>query len=218
MLKIIEQFFKSFGELFPDLKIRRYVLIIIFIALPLLVWFIDSQTNLIFFWYLQKKVEILKELCGINKDLALNSSQFSEAYNKIFIELESHAYFSITERISKIITTITIFTENLLSSQSFWKFFWGSFVGFGLTIFLGIQFILGDKSITRTTLFGSIMFGLIFGGIGFFVPTLYFSLINYIIYPVLQLMILVYFSQKTQTDNQNVLNEDSTQQADGRPV
>jgi hypothetical protein len=203
MLKIIEQFFKSFGELFPDLKIRRYILIIIFIALPLLVWFIDSQTNLIFFWYLQKKVEILKDLCGINKDLVLNSSQFTEAYNKIFIELESHTYFSITERISKIITTITIFTRNLLGSQSFWKFFWGSFIGFGLTIFFGIQFLLGDKSITRTTLFGAIMFGIIFGGIGFLIPTVFFPLANYIIYPVLQLAVLVYFSKKTQVENQS---------------
>jgi hypothetical protein len=206
MLKIIEQFFKSFGELFPDLKIRRFVLIIIFIALPLLIWFIDSQTNLIFFWYLQKKVEILKDLCGLNKDLALNNQQFSQAYTKILDELESHTYFSITERISKTLSNITVFGEYLLKSQSFWKFFWGSFIGFAFTIFSGIQILLGDKSFTGT-LSGALLFGFLFGGIGFLIPTIFFPLTNYIAYPVLQIALLTYYSKTTKIDNKNSSSE-----------
>jgi hypothetical protein len=197
MLKIIEQFFKSFGELFPDIKIRRFVLAVIFIALPLLVWFIDSQTNLIFFWYLQRKVEILKNLCGINKELVLNNEHFTQAYTKIFDEMDAHSYFSIAESISKTWLSITLFCEGLLKSESVWKFFWGAFVGFGFGIFSVIKILFGDKSYSDS-LSGALIFGIIFGIIGFLIPPIFSPTVNYISYPILQITLLIYYGSTIQ--------------------
>jgi hypothetical protein len=196
MLKIIEQFFKSFGELFPDLKVRRYILLLIFISLPLLIWFIDSQTNLVFFWYLERKVEILKNLNGLNKELVMShEQQFNKAYLQILNELDSHSYFSITERICSILKS----GEKLIEYEGFWKFISGSFIGYLCTVVLIIQLLLGDKSV-RNTILGAVAFGSIFGGIGILIPNLFTPWVNYIFYPISQALFLVYFSQNATTN------------------
>jgi len=205
MFKAIEQFFKSFGELFPDLKIRRYILVLISIALPLLVWFIESQTSLIFFWYLQRKLEILKDLSSLNDKLALENHQFSQAYLKILNELDSHSYFSITEFISNIFTHITFLSENLWESQAFWKVFWGAFIGVVFACISLLQVSLGNKSLLGAAL-GAGIFGILCGILGLFIPTIFYPIVNYVSYPILQISLLLYYS-KTTMDTKNSSNE-----------
>ena len=211
MFRILAQIFTGFGELFPDLKTRRLVILCIGIFLPLLFLVIDSQTNLFFFWYLQKKVNILKDLYLLNSDISVNNQDFNDIYAQVLNELNSHKYFSIYERSVQISEKIMSLFANIFSFRLFWKFVSGSLLGVIVTIAFIVQALEKKEYSTDNTVLGGIIFTFITGILGAMIPIIFSPVVNYIGYPVIQILFLILIAgASSQSDSSNSVESQSS--------
>ena len=187
IFKFLEQAFKTFGAIFPDIKIQRYILIVSIIGFPLLFWFIESQTKIIFFWYLQRKVSILTSLIELNKELALNYEDLNKelvgAYTKILLELDSQNYVYLPERLLRIFNTIKMFSVGMWESMKFKKFISGASICY---LFMVYELFKSREESQGSTILSAFALGSIFGGIGVMIPMILHPLVNYFLYPVIQ--------------------------------
>lgn len=209
LFKIIAQFFTGFGDLFPDIKTRRFIIACISLFLPLCFWIFESQTNTFFFGYLQNKVDILKELYLMNNDIVTTNSDFNSTYNQILAELNSHEYFSISERISQAFVNIQLLLNKILNSTKFWKLMSGSLLGLIVTIIFIVEFLQNKKESTSNTIIGGIFFAVIAGTAGIFIPTIFTPIVNYIGYPAIQILFLL--SAASLSNNSNSSNSAESQ-------
>ncbi|MGK7957324.1 MAG: hypothetical protein AB4063_19050 [Crocosphaera sp.] len=202
IFKFLDNFLIFLSELAPDIKNRRLIVIVtLFIFVPFLLYMIDSQTHFFLFLYLSKKVNILKELVSLNSDL-VNDEIFIETYYQTLIAVHDIHYFPFYQQI------INLFQKgvNFVESITFLKLFTGSFLGLIFTIY-GVLELYIKKQDAQNMLVGAILFTLITGTIGFFIPIVFFPIVNYILYPVLQICLLLLLSKfaNSQTNQQQLI-------------
>ncbi len=102
---------------------------------------------------------------------------------------------------------VTFFQKgiNFVESITFLKFFTGSFLGIIFTGY-GILEIYIKKKDAENMLVGAIIFTVITGTLGFLIPIVFFPIINYILYPVFQICLLLLLSKfsNSQTNEQQL--------------
>lgn len=194
IIDLIENFLSSLAKNIPDVRLRIGIVLLIIISIVIFIWFIDNQTNLIVFWYLHKKIDILKELIALNADLA-SDELFKSIYHQLLEEIYSLKYFSIAEKLSKFIGACF----NIIESLNFQKFLAGSSLGILIMCISAYQLIFTQRDDARTTFLGALMWGVCAGVISLFLPVIFKLWINYIIYLILQIFLLIIMGQSGQS-------------------
>lgn len=189
IFKFLDNFLIFLSELAPDIKIRRGIVVTLFIFVPFLLWMIDSQTHFFLFLYLSKKVNILKELLSLNSDL-VNDEIFLDTYYQTLIAVHDIQYFPFYQQI------INFFQKgvNFLESIIFLKFLTASCIGI-LFIVYGILEVYIKKQNAQDIFLGAIMFTIITGIIGVLIPIIFYPTVNYILYIVVQILLLLLLSK-----------------------
>ncbi|MDJ0659097.1 MAG: hypothetical protein QNJ42_06355 [Crocosphaera sp.] len=200
IFKFLDNFLIFVSELAPDIKIRRGIVVTIFIFIPFFLWMIDSQTHFFFFLYLSKKVNILKELMSLNSEL-VNDKIFVETYYQTLIEIHNIQYFPFYQQ-------IVVFLQkgiNFVESITFLKFFTGAFLGIILIIY-GIFEVYIKKENSQDIFLGAVIFTIITGIIGVLIPIIFFPIVNYILYIVIQICLVLLLSKFSNTPTNNNTN------------
>ncbi|MCK6626381.1 MAG: hypothetical protein L6R45_14540 [Anaerolineae bacterium] len=173
MLNGVSDFISSLLSLLGSNRGWKIISILFFLTLGW--WFVENQFGLVFFWNLERKVALLKELNSLAQDGITQNNELNPIYQSLVGELARSE-------------TPPILT--LSFAVGFWKFFSGAsfwFVLLVLALFVGAK--PDDENITvDDSMTGLVMLGLIFGVVGVFLP-FYSPLINYLGFPLSQMLL-----------------------------
>lgn len=156
------------------------VLAVLIIAIALIFPYIDAN----FFYYnrIEKRVNILQNLSEIDMEKVSQFPALQEEYNAILSEIEKQREWSISGVIS---------SEQTISKVPLFKFLSGGALAWLVTLCVPFMNTFKDKKTKVLAFFLVALFGGILGGIGYIIPTIFNPWINYIGYPVLQLIALI---------------------------
>jgi hypothetical protein len=174
--------FEGFGDLiktlFEGLDLRRRWLAIlsfgILFGLCLLIF--EQMTGTIYYNNLEKKVELLQELNTLENEGHISSNpELKRVYDETVQELNLRPV-----RPFRFPTTI------LVSSVPLWKVISGATLGF----VLAFSFIF-QKEPNTNAFTAAVIMAILGGIIGYWIPTIYSPWINYIGFPIFQILVLV---------------------------
>ena len=79
--------------------------------------------------------------------------------------------------------------------SEFWKFISGGFLGFMVAIAGLVDRKRGNEK-WSSTFWGGFVFGILMGLMGIFIPKIYSQWVNYIGFPILQIVVILFFSRR----------------------
>ncbi len=168
-----------------DLR-RRWLAIIVFVvlvAVSLLLF--EQMTGTIYYSSLERRTELLKELNALEKEGNISSNpELKRVYDQTVQELSLRP-----------IRPFGFPSLGFVSSVTFWKVISGAAVGL---VFVLVSLAQFQKS-SPSALIGAVGFSVIFGFIGGLLPTSIDPWINYIGFPVAQIMFLILLGRRTRT-------------------
>jgi len=173
----MKEILNSLEALFLQFNFRRLFFWLFIIGLASAILFTwESLTGYFFFTSVERKITLLKELNSLAKDGISQDSELSPIYNEIVAELTTYKIHSIPQLSD-------------LKFERVWKFVSGAFLGLAVAI-AG----LGDRSKPgkkwKSTVSGGVFVGIVLGVIGIFLPTFYSPWVNYLGYPILQVIVI----------------------------
>jgi hypothetical protein len=177
MLKEVTDFILKLLSLPGSNRGWKIASILFFLALGC--WFLETQIGLVFFWYLERKVSLLKELNSLAQNNVTQNSDLSPIYHNLVGELAQRS------------SSPLIFTPSF--AVVVWKFFSGASVSFVLLV---LALLVGarpdDQDITLDqSMTGFVLLGLFFGFIGVFLPFIS-PLWNYLGFPLTQVLLFFF--------------------------
>ena len=152
------------------------VLIIVAIVFP----YIDA--NFFFYNRIEKRVSILQSLSEIDMDKVSQNPELQEEYDAIISEIEKQRELSISNAIS---------SEQTANNIPLFKFLSGGALAWIIALYVPFMNTFKDNKTKVLAFLLLILFGGILGGIGYIIPIILNPWINYIGYPVLQLIALI---------------------------
>lgn len=152
------------------------LLIIVAIAFP----YIDA--NFLSYNRIEKRVSILQSLSAIDMEKISQHPALQEEYNAIISEIEKQRELSISNAISSGQTANNI---------PLFKFLSGGALAWIIALCVPFMNTFKDTKTKAVAFLLLILFGGILGGIGYIIPIILNPWINYIGYPVLQLIALI---------------------------
>jgi hypothetical protein len=194
MDEILKQLYESFRNILPDLSLRgrRAVAVTLIFVVATIMWFAESQTNFLYFWYLHNRVSILKDLNELAQAGITQNPELAPLYEEMVTELAERRYLSVRGTILVIVSNLS----DALSSIAFWKFLSGGLWGF-VFMLAGIVGWAGSGRDKRNVILGALVFGLFMGVIGIILP-FHSPLVNFILFPVLQMVVLTLYGKRRQ--------------------
>lgn len=157
------------------------VIVVIALVFP----YIDA--NFFFYNRIGKRVDILQSLSEIDMEKVSQYPALQEEYDAIISEIEKQRELSISSAISM---------EQTTSNVPLFKFLSGGALAWTITLCVPFMNTFKDKKTKVLTFFLLALFGGILGGVAYIIPTIFNPWINYIGYPVLQLIILIALAMK----------------------
>lgn len=176
-----QKFLTSLEDLFLNFNFRRllyWLFIISFMVLVLV--YGERMTNYLYFWRIEKRILLLKELQALDQSGIANNGQLSSIYNDLVAELATYKVYNPS------------FTLRFGSNQ-IWKFVTGTSVGL-IMIIIGFAINIHDGNMPpKKPVIGMAIWAIVFGIIGLVLPTIYSPWVNYLSLPLLQVLILLVF-------------------------
>lgn len=161
----------------PKLYAALAVLIIVIaIVFP----YIDA--NFFFYNRIEKRVSILQSLSEIDMEKVSKYPALQEEYDAVISEIEKQRELSISGAIS---------SEQTTNNVPLFKFLSGGALAWIIALCVPFMNTFKDKKTKVLALLLLALFGGILGWIGYIIPTIFNPWINYIGYPVLQLIALI---------------------------
>lgn len=185
MEDFLSQLLKSISSLFPDLSLRgRWFTLIAFLFIVfILIGFIEAQTGWIRLWQIEKRIILLQQLHALSREDILQNADLRPVYLDLSSELAEVHYFNSFRSFNLLIT-------NALNSPFFVKFLGGFLIG-GIFFVVGyFQWLRGNPS-GKNTAVGALIFAVSCGIIGGLIPTIYSMWINFILYPIIEIIFLL---------------------------
>ncbi len=182
----------SLESLFTEFNYRKllfWVFIILAIITGLVIF--ENLTDYAYFSRMERKVYILKNLNELAKDDISSKPELNSIYQDVVSELESYQIepFSFSRAFSNFGSIIP------KMPSEFWKYISGGFLGFIVAIAGFVDRKKGNEK-WSSIFWGGLVFGMLMGLIGVFIPKIYNIWINYIGFPVLQIVAILLFSRK----------------------
>lgn len=160
---------------------KLYVTLVIFILVIAIIFpYIDAN----FFYYsrIEKRVSILQNLSEINIEKVSQYPELRREYDGILSEIQKQRELSIFG--------ITSYEKNENNVLLF-KFLSGGAFAWFITLCVPFMNTFENKKMKVLAFLLLALFGGILGGIGYIIPIIFNPWVNYIGYPILQLIILI---------------------------
>ena len=186
MDKVIELIVSWIQQNFKNPKLYAIfaaVIVVIALVFP----YIDA--NFFFYNRIEKRVNILHSLSGIDMGKVSQYPALQEEYDAIISEIEKQRELSISNVISM---------EQTTSNIPLFKFLSGGALAWIITLCVPFMNTFKDKKTKVITFFSLALIGGILGGVAYIIPTIFNPWVNYIACPVLQLIILITLAMKSK--------------------
>lgn len=189
MLKaIVSSVLGLFKEEFDVRRLLLLPAVVIILIVALLV--LDSVTGFLFFINMERKVAILNELHSLAQDGITQDPELSPIFQKMVAELAAYKPVSLS------IPRISAITE-IPGLEDFLKFLSGAFLP--LAVAVDAYFRREQrKEEWKHTVVGGLVLALVFGFIGILLPTFYRPWVNYLGYPILQVVLILGITKLTK--------------------
>jgi hypothetical protein len=182
----------SLESLFLEFNYRRllfWVFVVLAIVTGLVVF--ENLTGYAYFSRMERKVSILKSLNELAHDDISSKPELNAIYQDVISELEAYQIKPLS---------FTGFFSNFGSvipqmPSEFWKFISGGFLGFIVAIAGLVDRRQGNER-WSSIFWGGLVFGILMGLIGIFIPKIYNLWVNYIGFPVIQIAVILLLSRK----------------------
>lgn len=156
---------------------KLYVVFAVLLIVTAIVFpYIDA--NFFFYNRIEKRVSILQSLSEIDMEKVSQYPALQEEYDAIISEIEKQRELSI----SSVQTT---------NNAPLFKFLSGGALAWIIALCVPLMNTFKDNKTKVLAFLLLVLFGGILGGVGYIIPTLFNPWINYIGYPVLQLIALI---------------------------
>lgn len=156
---------------------KLYVVFAVLLIVTAIVFpYIDA--NFFFYNRIEKRVSILQSLSEIDMEKVSQYPALQEEYDAIISEIEKQRELSI----SSVQTT---------NNVPLFKFLSGGALAWIIALCVPLMNTFKDNKTKVLAFLLLVLFGGILGGVGYIIPTLFNPWINYIGYPVLQLIALI---------------------------
>ncbi len=157
------------------------VIVVIALVFP----YVDA--NFFFYNRIEKRVNILQSLSEIDVEKVSQYPALQEEYDAIISEIEKQRELSISNAISM---------EQTTSHVPLFKFLSGGVLAWIITLCVPFMNTFKDQKTKVLTFFLLALFGGILGGVAYIIPTIFNPWVNYIGFPVLQLIMLIALAMK----------------------
>ncbi|MFW6016749.1 MAG: hypothetical protein ACOCRK_09955 [bacterium] len=173
-------------SIFLEFKPGKLIIILLLLTLIFIIVFPIIKHNLLYVWKMEKRINMLKEISEINMETISKDKRLNEEYDKILNDLNSFSNESDS-------ITDLLFVKTESTHLKKWKFITGGII-FWLMLFT-IPFADYEDMKERLSAFVIILIlGGIFGFIGLKIPTFYNEYINYIVYPLMQIIFFAWLA------------------------
>lgn len=160
-------------------------LAVLIVVIALVFPYIDA--NFFFYGRIEKRVGILQNLSEIDMEKVSQHPALQEEYDAIISEIEKQHALSISSTISP---------EQTTSNVPLFKFLSGGALAWIITLCIPFMNTFKDRKTKVLAFILFAFFGGILGRAACIIPTIFNPWINYIGYPVLQLIILIALTVK----------------------
>ncbi|MEX2161251.1 MAG: hypothetical protein WD751_04975 [Anaerolineales bacterium] len=179
--------FSSLEALFLQFNVRRlfyWITLILIVAVLLVVG--ERLTGFIYFWQVERKIDIVSSLLSLNSNGIRNDPQLASIYEDLINSVKNYVPASFSFEFAGAQGS---------SLETLVKFLGGSLLG--VLVALSGYSDRNDprKTQWRSTLFGGLFFGLVFGFVGIVIPTYTNPWVNLIAYPVIQIIFILILSK-----------------------
>ncbi len=190
MDKIAEMIATLFKELKPSF---RWVAVFIFLGLAILgFWFFERSTGQLYFSRLERKITLLTELQKLKDSGIENNPELYNIYQDLVVELES---FSVEQPAIVSIKPVDFSEPAAIGKAISGAFLWVLILVFGVS-----YEIRKAGKITGTTTAIAVFLlvvSLLFAWFGMIIPTIINPWVNFIGFPIVQIIILVILTRKS---------------------
>lgn len=185
--------FKQIIDFFENFSIRRLVilatlLIVLMIAYPVI------DVNFLYFNRIENRINVLQKLQSLNMDYIASEEVLSKEYKDILAKISG-------QNNKLFLDNGNIFSSATNTETKVYKFLSGSI--WCLIILIFSPFIFKEFKKTLQGILVILFLTFIIGGIGLLIPTFNLILINYIGYPLLQLVLIIGFAYKSSIQKSN---------------
>lgn len=157
----------------------------IIVVIALVFPYVDA--NFFFYNRIEKRVDILQTLSELDIEKISQYPALREEYNAIISEIEKQRELSIFSAIS---------TKQTSSNIPLFKFLSGGALAWAITLCVPFMNTFKDRKTKILAFFLVALIGGILGWVAYITPTIFNPWINYIGYPILQLIILIALTMK----------------------
>ena len=181
---MIESVLATIGKLFEELTWRRFLSIIVFGTIAVIaVLLYERYTSNFRLGRVQRASEVLKTLREIEGDSLKEGSETAALHGMLLRELQSSL------EAEPLSLRMPSFASATLPRAGLYKFVAGGFWWFLFAFFAARSKFRGDPNAGAAAI-GFLFIGLVFGSIGWLIPTLAWPWVNLVIYPVGHIVLL----------------------------
>jgi len=169
--------FSDVMDFLEKMSLKRLGILVVILVI-LLFLFPIIESNFLYYNRLDSRIEILERMLDIEADKVISNEILKEEYYSILEEIDSHKVYS----------------SNILASETtkevkMWKFISGSILG--IIIIFCIPFIYKSFKEAVSGFFALLLIAATLGFVGLIIPTFSNPYINYIGWPVTQLVLTI---------------------------
>ena len=164
-----------------NLKNPKFYAVIVALVIIMVLVFPYIDANFFFYNRIEKRINILQSLSEIDIEKISQSPALQEEYNAILSELGRQRKWSVSGAIST--------NENPTITQ--FKFLSGGILAWIVALCVPFMNTFKDKKTKILAFMLVSLIGVFLGWIGSIIPTIIYSWLNYIGYPLLQLIALI---------------------------
>ena len=173
-------------SIFLEFKPGKLILILLLLALIFIVIFPIIRHNYLYIWKMEKRIEMLKEISQINMEIVSKNERLNKEYNNIVNDLTA-----FTKKSDSITSLLFLKKEDPHTKK--WKFITGAIIFW----FMMLLIPFADYKNMKERSFAILVFlliGAFLGFIGIIIPTFYNRYINFILYPLLQIILFAWIA------------------------
>ncbi len=168
-----------FGHLLEGLSVRTRWMVVLFllIAIASMFVFYEHITRKIYYSNMEKQVVVLEKLNELSNDGIQKDTLLVHVYEALVTDIYEEPVGTVSDRL-----------RSDIKAENIYKFLASASIGI-----LGLIASLAAKKKNKSAIIGSIMLIAVFGTMGLSLPTIIHPAVNYILIPVMQLVILVFY-------------------------